>query len=185
MEEEIEQILESAAEADQELRVQLEAAEALVQQYKDRLQRAQAEHLNYKRRMEQEQRDRVRQAGARLIESLLTILDDLDRALESRPNTQQDKIWTEGVGLIRDKFMSVMGREGLNRIDAVGLPFDPNLHEAVASQLTENAPEGTVLTVHQQGYKLNDVLLRPAKVTVAKRIGPGQTNPGFTNRHYA
>jgi molecular chaperone GrpE len=130
-------------------------------------QRAQADFINYKRRTEQERQELSRFATANLIQSLLPILDDLDRALNAAPPKAGKHSWLEGVRLVDRKFRSILEAQGLTEIKAVGEPFDPNFHEAVRQDKGE---EGLVIEEFQKGYMIHDKLLRPAKVVVGNGI---------------
>ena len=158
------------------LSARLEELEQEVNRMREALQRNRAEHLSYKRRMEEAETHRMTQAAARLASNLLPVLDDLDRATgpgtaTTRQNVEsaQERVWKEGMELIRDKLMSILEKEGLRKIRATGERFNPVLHEAVAPHPTHTIPEDTIVTVQQDGYTLNGTLLRPAKVTVARR----------------
>ncbi len=126
-------------------------------------QRAQADYINYKRRSEQE-RDEISQlANAVLVLNLLPVLDDWERALASLPDDQADPGWVEGIRLIERKLRGVLESQGLSPIEAVGQPFDPNLHEAAMQGKGE---EGIVVEELQKGYKFRDRVIRPSKVVV-------------------
>ena len=181
MEEEIDRILENVRDSSHEYDNQLLSAEEQAQQYKELLQKSQADLQNYKRRASREQDENAQRAKAHLIGDMLLVVDDLDRAVDSKANSQQDKIWTEGIGLIRDKLMLILEKEGLTKIEAQGHAFDPNIHEAIAGQTTDDTPEGTVTTVHQDGYKLNNYLIRPSKVTVSQKPNQDSLNVETSN----
>lgn len=176
MDEDFNEFIKGQAQADSDLSARLEEAEQEVNRLRELLQRHHADHTNYKRRMEETEAERASRAAAHVVSSLLPVLDDLDRATGSGPDadsrgvgSSQDRVWREGMELIRQKLMSVLEKEGVRRIEAVGEPFNPVLHEAVAPHPTDTLPEDTIVTVQQQGYTLNGTLLRPAKVTVARR----------------
>jgi molecular chaperone GrpE len=126
-------------------------------------QRAQADFINYKRRTEQERQEFNRFANANLILSLLPILDDLDRALNSVPPKSGKHSWLEGIQLVDRKLRSSLEAQGLTPIMALGEPFDPNFHEAIRQ---DKGKEGVVVEEFQKGYMMHDKLLRPAKVVV-------------------
>lgn len=135
--------------------------------YLDRLQRLQAEFANYKKRTANEQLRSREYVLTEYISSILPILDDFDRMSDNHnPLTGEHAI--EGVRLIRDKFVQILEQHGLKTIHSLGEHFDPNLHEAIASIETKNAKDGQIIGQWQKGYMLNDKLLRPAKVKVAK-----------------
>jgi len=128
-------------------------------------QRAEADFSNYKKRAEQERNELGNSANAALILSLLPVLDDLERAFGSLPPESADRTWVEGMTLIHRKLRSILEAQGLTEIEAVGEPFDPSLHEAVAHHEGE---EGVVIGEVQRGYKLKDKVLRPTLAVVGK-----------------
>ena len=126
-------------------------------------QRAQADFINYKRRTEQEKEDISKFANSILMLSLLPVLDDLERALTSVPPNLAKLSWVDGLKLIKRKFQASLEAQGLTEIEALGEPFDPNLHEAMRQG---KGKEGIVIEETQKGYKLNDRVLRPSQVVV-------------------
>ncbi|HET7685531.1 MAG TPA: nucleotide exchange factor GrpE [Candidatus Limnocylindria bacterium] len=129
-------------------------------------QRSAADFANYKRRTDEE-RAAVAQLGATaLIGRLLSVLDDFDRALASVPPDAHEG-WVEGVRLVERKLRGVLEAEGVSPIEALGEPFDPNLHEAVVHEPTADHPDNTVIEELQRGYRLGDRVLRPSMVKVA------------------
>ena len=130
--------------------------------YEDRWKRSAAEFVNYRRRTEQERADLLRYGNRDLILALLPVLDDLERALAHVPAEQAESEWVKGVQLVERKFRTILERQGITPIEAVGQPFDPNLHEAVAGS-------GTVVTQeYQRGYRMHDRVLRPSMVVVGE-----------------
>jgi molecular chaperone GrpE len=105
-------------------------------------------------------------ASSLLIGKLLSVLDDFDRALDNVPSDAHDP-WVEGVRLTERKLRTVLESEGVTPIEAIGQPFDPNVHEAVVHEETTEAPDNTVIGELQRGYRLHDRVLRPALVKVA------------------
>ena len=105
-------------------------------------------------------------ANERLVKDLLPILDDLERALEAAAEHEEAKL-EEGVALVHRSLADLLAREGLAEIDTDGA-FDPHVHEALLSQPAEDAESGAVLQVLQKGYRLGDVVVRPARVIVAE-----------------
>jgi len=126
-------------------------------------QRAAADYQNYKRRVEQEREEFGRLANASLIINLLPLLDDLERALENVDTRLAGLTWLDGIRLIHRKFQALLEMNGVEEIPADGLPFDPNVHEAV---MHSEGEEGKVTAVVQKGYKLGGRVLRPAMVVV-------------------
>ncbi len=140
---------------------------------RNELTEANARHLrlaadfdNYKKRARQEQVDTVQHASAGLVERLLPVLDDFHRALEHAPEGVEES-WLRGVQLTLQKLDDVLAAQGVSPIEAVGAMFDPKLHEAVASEESEE-PEDTVIAELRRGYRMNDRVLRPALVKLAR-----------------
>ena len=133
------------------------------EEYLANWQRAQADFINYKRRIEQERVDFNKYANTTLILSLLPILDDLERALNSTPPKQAKASWVEGVRLTERKFRTILEAQGLTPIKALGEPFDPKFHEAIRQ---DKGKEGIVVEEFQKGYMLHDRVIRPTMVVV-------------------
>lgn len=131
-------------------------------------QRAQADFINYKRRTEQARQETSKFANSILILSLLPVLDDLERALDSVPSRLTKLAWVNGMRLIERKFRESLRAQGLTPIAAEGEPFDPNLHEAA---MREGGREGMVVRELRRGYKLCDRILRATVVAVGSGEG--------------
>ena len=142
---------------------EFEAVSAERDQYLDSLRRLKAEFDNSRKRQERERSRILESASEKLVQELLPVLDNLDRALESEGDIR------EGVRATRDQLAEVLANEGLLPVASDGQPFDPNVHEAVMGQPSEDQEEGTVLQTFQRGYLLNGRAIRPAKVVVAKQ----------------
>jgi len=138
-------------------------------EYLDALQRTKAEFDNYRKRVQRDQADLVARAGERLVRELLPVLDDLERALQAAEQHEEAKL-EDGVRLVHRSLAEALRREGLEEIEADGA-FDPHRHEALLAQPSEQ-PEGTVIEVLQKGYRLGDLVLRPARVIVAAAKEP-------------
>jgi molecular chaperone GrpE len=145
------------------LSVELEATRRERDQYLDALRRLKAEFENWRKRQERERSRVLSMASERLVQELLPVLDNLDRALEAGGDIR------EGVQATRDQLAEVLGDEGLLPVASDGQPFDPNVHEAVMSLLSEEHEEGTIIQTFQRGYLLNGKPIRTAKVVVAKQ----------------
>ena len=131
--------------------------------------RSQAEMENLKRRFMKEKEDLIKYANESLIKRLLTVMDNLEKALKHSQDKKTLKALGEGVELTLKGLMDALEKSGLEQVKAEGEPFDPNFHEAV-SELEDDASEpGTVLQELQKGYILNKRLVRPAMVVVSKR----------------
>jgi molecular chaperone GrpE len=129
-------------------------------------QRAAADFSNFRRRTEEERGTVSQFAAALLIGKLLAVLDDFDRALENVPEDAHES-WVDGVRLVERKLRNVLESEGVSPIEALGRPFDPNVHEAVVHEETTEYPDNEVIGELQRGYRLHDRVLRPALVKVA------------------
>jgi len=133
-------------------------------QYLESLRRLKAEFDNSRKRQERERARILESASEKLVQELLPVLDNLDRALESEGDIRG------GVQATREQLAEVLANEGLLPVASDGQPFDPNVHEAVMGQPSEDHEEGTVLQTFQRGYLLNGRAIRPAKVVVAKQV---------------
>jgi molecular chaperone GrpE len=138
---------------------------AEVADLQDRLLRRQAEFENFRRRSERDRSDFFEYAGMEFVRELLPILDDFERA---RKTECSDESYRKGVELIYQRLQDALKKVGLEPIEvAPGTEFDPNLHQAVVRQETEEAPDHTILEEFQRGYNFKGKLLRPAMVKVA------------------
>lgn len=130
--------------------------------YLDQLQRSRAEFINFRKRTEQERQRLGELFTANTLAQFLPVLDDFQRAVEAVPEADQGSGWVTGITMIEKKFESILERAGVVAIEALNEPFDPAIHEAVA---TEPGTSGQVVVeVYQKGYKLGDTLLRAAMV---------------------
>jgi molecular chaperone GrpE len=125
-----------------------------------------ADFDNYRKRVAREQVELTRRANERILNELLPVLDDLERALEAAAQHEEAKL-EEGVRLVHRSLLGLVERHGLSEIETEGA-FDPHVHEALLAQPGEGAEEGSVLQVLQKGYRLGDKVLRPARVIVAE-----------------
>lgn len=128
-------------------------------------QRAQADFENYRKRMARENAAAQDRGMAKVSKELLPALDHLEHALKAASG-HEDVV--KGFALVRDEIVAALGRVGIQPFSPVGEPFDPNEHEAMTTQPSEDAQSGTVIEVYQQGYRLNGAVLRPARVVVAE-----------------
>jgi len=149
------------------LEEQLAAARREYDELFARYQRLAADFENHKRRTRQDLADRTQYASEQLIARLLPLLDNLQLALEHAP-AEIDPAWFDGIRLIARQFEDTLGAQGVQPIRAVGEKFDPNLHEAVAREESEEHEEGTVVAELQRGYRLHDRVLRPTLVKIAE-----------------
>ncbi len=144
---------------------QLKEAEAKVIEYKDGWARSQAEFQNYKKRIERDNELTFASMKGDIIKKVLPALDDLERALQNRP---ADDAWANGIELIARKLQNMLDNEGLKRIEAKGMAFDPTFHEAVTHEPSDEVESEYVIDVVQNGYMLGERVIRPALVRVAQ-----------------
>lgn len=168
-----EQELEAApilisAEEWEAVQAELAEARAQVDENLDGWQRALADFSNYKKRLEREKNTIHQTAMGKVILHYLAIVDDLELALQNRPESGEGATWAEGIDLILRKLQSFLDLEGITRIDAEGQEFDPTQHEAIVMEPSDDHESGHVIGVVQTGYMLGDRVLRPAKVRVAQ-----------------
>lgn len=136
----------------------------------DRLLRLTADFDNFKKRAARERDETRRAATEAMLGKLLPVLDNFDMALAAtnQPNVTVETLKV-GVTMIHTQLRQLFSDNGVESVDAVGLPFDPAIHEAVSQQETNEVPEGQVVQQLRKGYRLKDRLLRPATVVVAKK----------------
>jgi molecular chaperone GrpE len=133
----------------------------------NRLLRTTAEFDNYRKRVERERRDQADQAVIGILQQLLPVVDDFDRAL-STPAPDAAVAYRKGVELIHAKLYDLLRKYGVKPIDALGKDFDPNVHQAVTHESSPGHRDGEVIEELQRGYTIGDRLLRPSMVKVAK-----------------
>jgi molecular chaperone GrpE len=151
-----------------DLEQKLAQAEAQAAEYLDNWRRSVAELSNARKRMAREQEETIRNAAARVLERLLPVLDDMDRAFENLPADQADNEWVNGFRMIQRKLGGVLESEGVTPIATDAEHFDPHLHYAVTHEEAEGLEEGQIIAEVARGYKLGDKVLRPSMVRVAK-----------------
>ncbi len=141
-------------------------------QYLDLVQRTRAEFENYQKRNQKERELERRYACTPLVYDLLPVFDNLERTLQAAQQGGQSGPLSgplvQGVAMVQAQFLEQLKRHGITRIDALGKPFDPNLHQAVMQQPSAEHEPNTVIQVLEQGFLNHDRVLRPAKVIVSK-----------------
>lgn len=156
-----------AAEGESTLARQLEEQRKLADENYQRYLRAQADFDNFRRRSRQEKEEFAKYASAKLIEQLLPVVDNFERALAAAKDSQDYEALLKGVDMIYRQLDQALAQEGLERIESVGQPFNPEIHQAIMRVESEEHEEGTVLEELQKGYKLKDKVIRPAMVKVS------------------
>ena len=141
---------------------------------RERLLRLHADFENFKKRSEKEVAEQRRYASIAVVERLLPVIDNFERALAMEPSTDGDRSLRQGVELICRQLLDELKREGLTPIEALGCTFDPNLHEAVETCSNGNHPPHTVIEEFLKGYRFQDRLLRPSMVKVS--VAPDESS---------
>ena len=151
-----------------------------LEELKDRHARKLAEFENMRRRTEREKGEYFKNAVADLARSFLPIVDDFERAMSHASPEERKSDFGQGIGLIRRQLVDVLQRQGLQEVETQG-EFNPNIHEAVATEPVDDLPPNTILEVLRKGYVLNDRLVRPAWVKVSVRPGNSNQTPKAAN----
>ena len=148
------------------------------EQFRSIAQRAQADLVNYRQRASQELEESRRTVQFGILSRFLGVADDLSRAIDNLPD-DADETWIEGISLVARNLSNSLEIEGVQKIEAIGEQFDPYQHEAIMYEERCDEEEGTIVSVIQDGYKLNDRILRPARVVVAqaKNLQEEQIDP--------
>ena len=148
---------------------EIEKLQAEIQEQKEKYLRLMAEFENYKRRNAKEKEELRQNGGKDIVQSLLVVLDDVDRASKQLETTTDVNLIKEGISLIFNKLRTIMQQKGLRAMDAVNQEFDADLHDAITEIPAPNeAMVGKVIDMVEPGYYLNDKLIRHAKVVVGK-----------------
>jgi molecular chaperone GrpE len=144
---------------------------AQIDMYRDRELRAHAELENYRKRSARDVEQQIKFANVAIVRDLLEVVDNLDRAIETAEAKKESTALLEGVRLVHQQFLSVLAKFNCKPIEAVGKPFDPNLHQAIANFPNE-AEAGTIIQQASVGYMMHDRVVRPSHVIVS--AGPAQ-----------
>lgn len=136
-------------------------------EYLDSLQRLQADFDNYRKRVTRDSQASSSRVAAEIVEELLPVLDNFERAMQSAMNHDK-QVLSEGVELVFRQLREVLDRRGLCEIEAMGEEFDPTHHEAVLCQPSDEHDEGKIVNVLEKGYRVDDKVVRPARVVVSE-----------------
>lgn len=131
-----------------------------------------AEFENYKRNAIKERSDISKYGSERLINEILAVVDNFDRALSTPLTSDNLDVYSQGVKMTASELKNTLVRFGVSEVKCEGLAFDPSLHEALGAEDSDSVPEGHISKVFRAGYKLHDRLIRPAQVVVAKGKNP-------------
>lgn len=150
-----------------QLQAELDAAREEAEQHLETARRTQAEFENFRKRSQRDMEDTRKRAGERVITQLLPVLDNLERAIDHTVAGGDPDSLLKGVEMVKQQVLDVFDKEGVEILDPLGQPFDPNMHQAVQQQADETVPDGTVISVFQKGYRLGGRVVRPAMVVVS------------------
>lgn len=166
-EEAIEQAEQQAEQID-ELNTKIEALKAENSELKNQYLRKQADFENFRKRMQREKQESIKYANSNLLQDLVTIIDDFERAIRSSEESRDFESFHSGIKMIEHQFVNMLERKyGLTRMESEGKEFDPQQHEAINMEESPDVAVQTVVEDYQKGYMLNDRVLRHAKVKVA------------------
>jgi molecular chaperone GrpE len=152
------------------LQESLKAEQSKSEDYLKRLKYLQADFENYRRRVERDLQDMTQHSNERLVANIVTILDDLENAISAGKTTKNKGSLLEGVEMVYKKLDKLLEKEGLQRIESVGKPFNPNLHEVLMQIPTDKYEEGTVIEEVRKGFKFKGRIIRPSVVKLATKI---------------
>jgi len=152
----------------EQLKEKIEKLREEKEEYLEGWQRARANFINYKKREKERLQETIKYSSEEFLLKLLPILDNLERAEQYIPREEREKDWVQGIIHIKTQFRRFLKEEGVERIKTIGKKFDPNFAEAIERIETDDYNSDIVAKEIQPGYKLEDKVLRPAKVKVAK-----------------
>ena len=150
---------------------ELEEKSERVDKYLSSLQRVSAEFENYKKRVEKEKAEWVKFANESLILDLMASIDNFERALKAANTNKDYESLRKGTEMIYKEMMSILMKNGLEEIKALGENFDPYKHEAIEQTIEEDCEDGAIVEEYQKGYTLHSKVIRPSKVKVVKSKG--------------
>jgi molecular chaperone GrpE len=151
----------------EELVLKLAESEKKAAEYLDGWQRSRAEFANARKRLEKQRVEAYGNASFEHVKKLLPILDDFDRALSNVPSEIEENNWFEGLRLVHRKLQSILENLDVQPIEAMGLPFDPHLHEALSLVEADGVESGVIVEELQVGFRMGEKVIRPSLVTVA------------------
>jgi molecular chaperone GrpE len=154
---------------EEELQQKLETSEKSLEEYKDKYLRLAAEFDNYRKRTMKEKTELILNGSEKCINSILPILDDFERALANMDKSEDVKAITDGIKLIHNKFVQVLGQNGVKEIETDGKELDTDFHEAIALvPVQDEKQKGKIIDCTQKGYTLNEKVIRHAKVVIGQ-----------------
>lgn len=149
---------------------ELKVEEKKEEDFKEKYFYIAAEMQNMQRRFDKEKENLLKFGSEKILRDMLDVVDNFERTLGFIQADEDEKVKNIAVGIdmIAKQFVEALGKHGLKKVEALGSTFDPNFHEALATQPAEGKKENEIIQVHQNGYTLNERLIRPAKVLVVK-----------------
>jgi molecular chaperone GrpE len=161
-----------AATNSNQIEQRLSAEQQRVEESMDLLRRTQADFVNYRRQMSKEQGESRVAAQNALLSQLLPVLNDLERTLNTVPPEASNDPWVQGIRLVARRISTLFEQLGTRQAGTPGEAFDPHKHEAIATEMRSDVPEGTILRVDRPGYLAGERVIRPAQVVVARAPSP-------------
>ncbi len=165
---ETEDMIDSEQDEEKDMSAELEEVRQKLQESEEKVLRLAAEFENTKKRLQRERETSLKYAEENVLKELLPGIDNIERAMEQGQDSNSMESLLEGVELTRKGLSATLEKFGVKAIESIGEPFDPNIHEAVAMEETEEMEPNRVLKEFQKGYLYKDRLLRAAKVIVSK-----------------
>jgi len=159
--------LEKTTEEKTDETVEKDTRSAEEENLHNKLLRLQADFLNYKNRTEKEKVSSYSNAVADVMEDLLPVIDNLERALET--DKSEDNGFKDGIKMVYTQFVGILDKKGVKEIEAINKQFDHNMHYGVAFDAESEKEDGTIIEVFQKGYRLHDKVIRPSMVKIAKK----------------
>lgn len=151
-----------------EVKTHQDKAQQELEDYKDKYLRLLAEMDNIRKRMQKEKQEALRLGIEEALRAFLNPIDHLENALNSASHTTEEvRCWAQGFQMIAQQFKEALSQHGITAFSSSGSAFDPNFHEAIETEETEEIPEGTILQEFTKGYKSGNRTIRPARVKVA------------------
>lgn len=168
--------LQKLEETVKRLEEQLDAEQLKTKEYLTRIKYLQADFENYRKRAEKQVKDTIQRSNEQFVTCLLGILDDFESAISVGEKTENKNALLDGIKMIQRKLDSLLAKEGLERLECVGKPFDPNKHEILAQVPTKDHKSGTILEEARKGFVFKGKVLRPSVVTIACEYSKGEHN---------
>ncbi len=139
-----------------------------LEELKNRHYRLQADFDNFRKRVDKEKKSIYSYANEKIISEFLEVIDNFERAFLSSKDEDKDEGFYEGIQMVYKQLTDILDKNGLEKIEAINKKFDPNIHQAVMQEESQEHEEGIVIEVLQEGYKLNNKVIRPSMVKVSK-----------------